>query len=262
VYSIILGKFWCRCTIQYQKSWGKCFDDILFVATLALGLRPRQRSCKVAGQKEAQESHHILSGVWENVKEWTLTLPRQLPLWEMESQWTPETLESNFRGQNSIACGVLYIIEKLLELRCLKWARIAHLDIRSTSYGQKKGRESNCQFDSRLEKVGNRPELLSCRWCATYCWKALDEGYNFALDCTSIRGLLAKLCGSKVTRVLVRAISGLPLRSPEREKPFGKAIWMWALWRGAEYTIRGKVVASPKSGPWWILCVRVARGSF
>jgi len=25
---------------------------------------------------------------------------------------------------------------------------------------------------------------------------------------------------------------------------------MWALWRGAKYTIRGKVVASPKSGPW------------
>jgi hypothetical protein len=24
--------------------------------------------------------------------------------------------------------------------------------------------------------------------------------------------------------------------------------------------IRGKVVASPKSGPWWVLCVRVARG--
>jgi len=40
-----------------------------------------------------------------------------------------------------------------------------------------------------------------------------------------------------------------------------KSIWMWAMWRGAEYTIRGKVVASPKSGPWWVLCVRVARGS-
>jgi hypothetical protein len=27
----------------------------------------------------------------ESVREWTLTLPRQLPLWEMESWWTPET---------------------------------------------------------------------------------------------------------------------------------------------------------------------------
>jgi len=38
---------------------------------------------------------------------------------------------------------VLYIIEKILECRCLKWARIAHLDIWNTSYGQKKGWESN-----------------------------------------------------------------------------------------------------------------------
>jgi hypothetical protein len=37
------------------------------------------------------------------------------------------------------------------------------------------------------------------------------------------------------------------------------AIWMWALWRGIEYIIRGKVVASPKSGPWWVLWVRVGR---
>jgi hypothetical protein len=46
----------------------------------------------------------------------------------MESRWTPETLESDFRGQNPMACGVIYIIRKLLELRCLKWVRIAHLE--------------------------------------------------------------------------------------------------------------------------------------
>jgi hypothetical protein len=27
------------------------------------------------------------------------------------------------------------------------------------------------------------------------------------------------------------------------------AIWVWPLWRGTEDIIRGKVVASPKSGP-------------
>jgi hypothetical protein len=85
-----------------------------------------------------------------------------------------------------MACGVLYIIEKLLELRCLKWAHIAHSDIWNTSYGQKKGWESNCQFDSRPKKVKNRPNLLGYRQHATYCWKALDESYNFALDRTLI----------------------------------------------------------------------------
>jgi hypothetical protein len=34
-----------------------------YVATLALGSRPRQRGCKGAGQEEARESHHILPGV-------------------------------------------------------------------------------------------------------------------------------------------------------------------------------------------------------
>jgi hypothetical protein len=34
-------------------------------------------------------------------------------------------------------------------------------------------------------------------------------------------------------------------------------IWMWASWRGTEITIRGKVVASPKSGSWWILWIQV-----
>jgi hypothetical protein len=80
--------------------------------------------------------------VWGSVREWTLTLPRQLPLWEMESRWTPETSKSELRGQNSMACGLIYIIGKLLERRCLKWARIAHLNIWNVSYGQKKGRES------------------------------------------------------------------------------------------------------------------------
>jgi len=155
--------------------------------------------------------------VWGSVRDWTITLPRQLPLWEMESRWTSETSESNYRGQTSMSCDVLYIIGKLLKRRCLKWARIAHLDIWNTSYGQKKGHESNCQFDSRSQKVENRPDLLSCRGRATYRWKALDESYNFALDCIEIQGLLAKLWGSKVAGVPFGAISGL----------LGKiAIWM------------------------------------
>ncbi len=35
-------------------------------------------------------------------------------------------------------------------------------------YGQKKGQESNCQFDSQPLKVKNFPYLLTCRWRATY----------------------------------------------------------------------------------------------
>jgi hypothetical protein len=44
----------------------------------------------------------------------------------------------------------------------------------------------DCQFDSPPEKVRNQPDLLVCGRRATYCWKALDEGYNFALERISI----------------------------------------------------------------------------
>jgi len=159
--------------------------------------------------------------VWRSMREWTLTLSKQLPLWEMESRWTPKSSENHFKGQDSMACGVLYIIGKLLERRHLKWARIVHLDIWNISYGQKKGRESNCQFDSWPQNVGNQPDLLSCRGCATYRWKAFNKSYNFSVDCISIRGLLTKLWGSKVARVPFGAISVLPLMSLGREKPFG-----------------------------------------
>jgi hypothetical protein len=84
---------------------------------------------------------------------------------------------------------------------------LAHLNIWNTSYGQKKGRESNWRFDSQIEKVRNRPDLLGRRGCATYHWKVLDKSYNFALGCISIQGLLAKLWGSKVAGVPFGTIS-------------------------------------------------------
>jgi hypothetical protein len=140
---------------------------------------------------------------------------RELPLWELESRWTfAEFLESNRRGQNSLDWGVPYIIGKILELRCLKWTRMTHLDIWNKSYGQKKGRESNWQFNSQPLKVGNRPDFLACRWNATYRWKDFNEGYNFALDLISIGGLQIKLWAPKVTRIPSLRISVLPLRSP------------------------------------------------
>jgi hypothetical protein len=48
------------------------------------------------------------------MKEWTFTFPSELPFWELKSQWTPEPLESDYKGQNSLDWKVSYIIEKLL----------------------------------------------------------------------------------------------------------------------------------------------------
>jgi hypothetical protein len=101
---------------------------------------------------------------------------------DLESSGTSENSEDDLRGQISSPWCVLYVIRKVLKSRCPKWPRMSHLDICSLSYGQKKGQESNWQFDSRPLKVGNRP-LPDVRFgSATWCWKAFEESYNFALD--------------------------------------------------------------------------------
>ncbi len=100
-----------------------------------------------------------------------------------------------------------------MKRRCQKWPCMSHSDICSTSYVRKKGRESNCQFDSRPLKVGNRLDFLVYRRRETYRWKYLDEGYNFALDLIVIGGLHKKLCTLKVVGVPTVAISA--------KKPFG-----------------------------------------
>jgi len=173
-----------------------------------------QGLAKVWAKKETQESHLMLPGMQESVKEWTLTFPSELPLWELESWWIFEFSKSHYRGQNPLDWRVPYIIGNFIELRCLKWARMTHLDIWNTSYGHKKGWESNWQFESRPLKVGNHPNFLACKWHVTYFWKVLNKGYIFSLDLISIGGLYAKLWASKVARVPIVGILGLPLGSP------------------------------------------------
>jgi hypothetical protein len=130
----------------HVSRWGLTTTFLCYCHNVSFGLATKARACKDAGQVEGWESHFMLLGVWENVREWTLTLPSEFPLWELEFRWTFESLESNFRGQNPLDWRVPYVIEKLLELKCLKWSCMTHLDTSNTSYGQKKGRESNCQI--------------------------------------------------------------------------------------------------------------------
>jgi hypothetical protein len=109
------------------------------VATLTLGSRPRQGLARLSAKREAREPHLMLLGMQESVREWSLTLPSELSFWKLESQWIPEFSKGNFKGQNLLDGRFLYIIANLLKRRCLKWARMTHLDIWNTSYGQKKG---------------------------------------------------------------------------------------------------------------------------
>jgi hypothetical protein len=84
--------------------------------------------------------------------------------------------------------------------------------------------ELDWQFDSWPLKVRNHPDFLTCRWCATYCWKVLDKGYNFAWNLISIEGLHIMLWAPKVARVLDVGISRLPSGSPMTKWHLGASL--------------------------------------
>jgi hypothetical protein len=80
----------------YLKFWNN------IITTLILRSQPRQGFARVRAKREARESHLMLPGVKKNVREWTLTLPSELPLWELESLWTPKSSKSNYKSQNPL----------------------------------------------------------------------------------------------------------------------------------------------------------------
>jgi hypothetical protein len=149
--------------------------------------------------------------LWGKCEDETLT-PKS---GNLESSGSLKNSEVDCRGQNTSHWGFLYTVGKVLKCRCPKWPHISHLDICSTSYGQKKGRESNWQFDSRPLKVKNQPDPGMCRWSATHRWKAFHERYNFASDLIPIEGLSWELWAPKVPRVQIGTVSRLLLGNPE-----------------------------------------------
>jgi hypothetical protein len=72
---------------------------------------------------------------------------------------------------------------------------MTHLDIYNTSYGKKKGRESNWQFDSRSQKVGNQPNPCACKWRATTLLESSQQELQLCFrpypDQRSERGIIA-----------------------------------------------------------------------
>jgi hypothetical protein len=165
--------------------------------------------------------HSVATPLWKNVM-MTLTLPK----WGLgESFETPKNLELDCRGQNILPWGNLYIIGKFLKRKCRKWPRMNHSDTCITSYVWKKGRESNCKFDSRPLKVRNRPDPGVFRWSATHRWKALKESYKFASNLIPIRGLSKELWAAKVPGIQTGIVSR-QFRDSSLGLPRKNVIWM------------------------------------
>jgi hypothetical protein len=108
-----------------------------------------------------------------------------------------------------------------------KWGCIIHLNTLNTSYGQKKRlgvwvwiwlltiKSWESPWITCVQEVGRKH--------ATYRWKVLDKGYNFALNFTSIEGLHKKLWASKLVEVPISRIMGLPTWESQEKHHLGVA---------------------------------------
>jgi hypothetical protein len=178
---------------------------------------------------------------------------------DLESSGTPECLELDSKAQNTSMRGVLGVIGKVLKRRYRKWPRIGHLDICSPSYGQKKGRESNCQFDSRPLNVGNRPLPDLRIESAIRRWKDLAEGYKFGSDLVAIRLCSRELWAPKVPGLHPGQFSG-QFRDSGLGVPGKSDIRAWVPRSVTEYTIGSKVVAYSRVRAVVCFVVQSARG--
>ncbi len=161
-------------------------------------LSPNLECCNPTLKECENDTHTLEMGTWE-------------------SFGTLKNLKFDCRGQNTLIWGVLYIIGKVLNCRCRKWLAWAIWTFSETSYGQKKGRESNWQFDSRPLEVKNWPNLGVCRWSVTHHWKAFKESYKFGSNLIPIKGLNKELWTPKVPGVWIGTVSGLLLGSPGKK---------------------------------------------
>jgi hypothetical protein len=163
---------------------------------------------------------YVTTPLWPSVG----VKPNTPKVGDLESSGTPECLEFDSKAQNTLHWCVLGVIGKVLKRRYRKWPRIGHLDICSPSYGQKKGRESNWQFDFRPLKVGNRPRPDLRIESATRRWKDLDEGYNFGSDLVAIRLWNRELWALKVPGLEPGQFGdnfGTPTWESWEKEPFG-----------------------------------------
>jgi len=162
-------------------------------------------------------THYVATLLWPSVG----VKPNTWKSWDLESSGTPECSELDSKGKNTLHRGVFGVIGKVLKRRYRKCPRIGNSDICSPSYGQKKGQESNLQFDSRPLKAKNRP-LPDVRFeCATWRWKDLDEDYNFGSDLVAIQ-----LCNRELWRFKVPGVPPGQFRDSISRVPGICAIWM------------------------------------
>jgi hypothetical protein len=98
---------------------------------------------------------------------------------------------------------------------------MTHLDISNTSYGQKKGRESNWQFDSRPLKVKNRPEFLHVQVVSDILMESSQQGLQLCFRPHFNRKSSRKVMGLQSHGSPSYENFGTPTWESQEKMPFG-----------------------------------------
>jgi hypothetical protein len=106
-----------------------CMLKIVKCRNLSLGLATKARGCKNVDQEGDPGITSHAPGSAKSVGDEPSPSQVSSHCGNWSSKWTLEFSERNFRGQSPSVRRVIYIIGKILKRRCLKWARISHLDI-------------------------------------------------------------------------------------------------------------------------------------
>ncbi len=104
------------------KGHPNCHNLTFGLVTKAKGLQECRPRGSPGVTSHIRRSVRKCEGVNLHTPKVTFTLGDGVPV-------NSQNFRERFQGQNLMACGVLYIIGKLVKLICLKWVRIAHLDI-------------------------------------------------------------------------------------------------------------------------------------
>jgi hypothetical protein len=174
-----------------------------------------------------------------------------LPKWGLGSSSRLPKLQSSIAGVKTPRIMVFFItLERYRSVDVengLAWA----IWTSTSQVMTKKNRESNWQFDSWPLKDESRPDPICARELQHTVGKLSTKATIFLK--TSLR---SKVCTKSYAPSKSRESHLLEFRDFHLGVPGQKAIRMWPPWRTTKYIIWGKVVASPRSGPWWILWVQ------
>jgi hypothetical protein len=108
----------------------------------------------------------------------------------------------------------------------------------------------------RQESTSSRHPNQECNMALESSRREIQLWFRPRLDQTWRSGdMSSQTPGTPIGRV-----SG-QFRDSNLGVPGKRALWMWLPRSNAENTIWGKVVASPESRPWWVLCVKVPMAS-